>query len=85
VSDSPEYETTTFAVKNESDQPLTVVLEPWGDEHMLVPKSSLRIYAVGPQPAHMDIVIREKYVSLWGWSGATLDTEAPPHSRPACP
>ncbi|MBW3540276.1 MAG: hypothetical protein KY476_08395 [Planctomycetes bacterium] len=52
--------------------PLMLVLEPWGDEHPLLPDSEIRLEFIGP-PGHSPLIEwSEESVTAYGWAGSTV-------------
>jgi hypothetical protein len=62
-----------IAIRNTSKQPLTVYLEPWGEEHQLQIDGQLIVVGVGPKEGSGFVVEHsESSVSLSAWDGSTI-------------
>lgn len=77
-------------LRNDGAKPLTLILEPWGTEHVIAPGARVKIVARGPEGAgELEIVHGTDEVVVWGWSGSRVgivpeQEPAPdrPESRP---
>jgi len=56
--------------RNPSEQPLTLVVEPWADEFELVPGDAIEIVFVGPRLGKPEIWPYPGRVSIYGWDGS---------------
>jgi hypothetical protein len=61
-----------LGIRNLFAEPVTLCLEPWGDELSVPPKASYVIVAEGPGGAHLQVEYGEGRISVYGWSGSTL-------------
>lgn len=58
-------------VTNEHDHPITLVVEPWAEEHLLEPNRSLEVVGSGP-PGVFEVSTCKDNVTVYGWSGSTV-------------
>jgi hypothetical protein len=87
---APERE-QDVAVRNTGAKPLTLVLEPAGTRHTLVPYERVRVVVRGPSGAgQLKVVRRPEKVVVYGWDGSRLEvireqelTGAATETRPA--
>ena len=59
-------------IRNDSVEPMTIWLEPWGFEHTIPPNSSIRAVAVSPIEGRLEVADYGDTLAIYGWSGATL-------------
>lgn len=61
-----------LGIRNLFAEPVTLCLEPWGDELSVPPKASYVIVAEGPEGEHLQVGYGEGRISVYSWSGSTL-------------
>jgi hypothetical protein len=64
--------TQRLRVSNIYSEPITLCLEPWGDEISIPSNVSFEIVAEGPKGDHLEVTYEERRVSVYGWSGLIL-------------
>ena len=64
--------TQRLRVSNIYSEPITLCLEPWGDEISIPSNVSFEIVAEGPKGDHLEVTYEERRVSVYGWSGSIL-------------
>jgi hypothetical protein len=76
-----------ITIENSTDAPLHLMLEPWANEHDLLPGGSMRVTLAGPDPAEIGIEVRPDGIMFWGWVRSTLDdhVNAPGAPMPGIP
>jgi hypothetical protein len=57
---------TLVTVTNSNTIPVTLRLEPWGDEHAIPPVSSIQVRYSGPPGGELEIEHGPGEVVLWG-------------------
>jgi len=67
--------TGVFLVKNSTPQNLLLVLEFWGDEHVIAPGGSLRIRYKGPAESDVEIEAKADRLIIYGWTGSLLEVQ----------
>jgi hypothetical protein len=66
-----EY-TATLQLSNARTTPLTVVLEPWGDECVLAPGVVFDLHARGPAGGSLQCESGDSYIAVYAWPGAVV-------------
>jgi hypothetical protein len=59
---------TTF--RNPHDQPLEVIVEPWGEQHQMLPQESIRVVFYSVSDGEPEITVDKNCISIYGWAGA---------------
>lgn len=67
-----ENYTQHLRLSNDYSEPITLCLEPWGDEILIPSKATFEIVAEGPKGDGLEVACEERRVTVWGWSGSTL-------------
>jgi len=62
----------TIIVCNDQPSKIKVVIEPWGDEHDLLPVEELEITYSGPNGGLFEIESKPGQVILYGWEGSIV-------------
>ena len=86
-------DSVTVVFTNTGPDPLTIVLEPWADEHELPAGSRAELTSIGPESGQVEIELRGRYVVFYAPSAGTVrllidgrDVDANrPGPRPAFP
>lgn len=60
------------AINNAQSQGLTIVIEPWGEEHFLAPSDSLEVVLYGPPGGVAELRLEQGLATVSGWEGAEL-------------
>ena len=61
-------------ITNSSEKPLTVWLEPWGQDLQVAPGQSLDIVARSPSEGRLEVVNADDAVAVYAWPEATIQT-----------
>jgi hypothetical protein len=64
------------AVTNSGAAPVRLVLEPWGDETLVPPATTVRISFEGPQGGLLEIAVKPGQITVFGWEGSVLGMDA---------
>ena len=67
-----EMVTVPLVLRNVRSKTVTLVLEPWGEEHSLEPGSEIRLVFSGPPGDSPLVEWSEDCVTAYGWSGSTF-------------
>jgi len=59
-------------IVNSQDVEILFVLEPWGEQYKMLPRASFTVVASAPSHGELEIQIQEKRITIFGWSGATV-------------
>lgn len=59
-------------LRNDTSEPVTVWIEPWGWELAIPPNSSFKVVAVSPIEGQLEVVTDDATVTVYGWSGSTM-------------
>jgi len=66
----------SIRVRNPSARNIDLLLEPWGEHHVLSGQQTVRIMAAGPLSANpndvLEIEIGNDAITIYGWSGSTV-------------
>lgn len=57
---------------NSTSQPLTVRLEPWGDEFIMAPEMAYDLVAEGPGDDTLELAYGSGDITVWGWPGSVV-------------
>ena len=57
---------------NGGHRPVTVYLEPWGEQIILPPDGRFEVKAVGPEGEFLELVWGDDEVTIYGWSWSTI-------------
>ena len=68
----PQSTTTTTRLTNAAAGPVTLVLEPWGDEYPLAGKASVDVVATGPATGFLEVTFGHDRIVAYGWPGSIL-------------
>jgi len=61
-----------LTVRNSLSTRSVLVLEPWGDEHILDPKATVSLVADGPMPGKLEIEVGSGRLLIYGWKGSVI-------------
>ena len=86
------YKNST-TISNQSNRPLTLHVEPWGEQIPMPAGSRFQLVAVAKEQGEMEIQFEENDVLVWGWTGSVLTVfsngkemgDVPGSERPAVP
>lgn len=68
----------THYITNETDQPLDVWMEPWGDGFTLSPHAHVRLVGQSEMEGDLHIEYLPNRVMIYGWPGCTLQVNSHP-------
>jgi hypothetical protein len=57
-------------VKNSADVPITLCLEPWGDERSIPPRATYLVVLEGPEGGYPAVEWGDRRITVYGWSGS---------------
>jgi len=66
-------EKMALTITNSKDSELLLRLEPWGDEHSVASGVTCRIDAQGPRDGVLEIEVGESVLTVFGWTGCTVE------------
>jgi len=89
MKDGDEQE-IVLQLTNDRGKELRFILEPWGEEFVFAPRTSIRLIARGPRDDGPEITYEEDAVTYWGWTGSVAsiiqdETVQPAVKRPRVP
>lgn len=64
--------TASLSIKNSRGIPLTLHLEPWGDQIELPPDVALDVVAKASNEGAFEINLGDDHIAVWGWTGSIL-------------
>jgi hypothetical protein len=66
-----EY-TTSLRVCNAHAFPITLHLEPWGEQYTMPPEATFVVVARGPEGDALEMECAEDHIILYGWPGSVV-------------
>ena len=60
-------------LRNEGLRPLTVVLEPWGSRHLVMPGEEVFVIAQSPCEGELEVVREADEIMVYGWSESRVE------------
>ena len=66
-----EY-TTSLRVCNAHAVPITLHLEPWGEQYTMPPEVTFVVVARGPEGDVLEMECAEDHIVLYGWPGSVV-------------
>ena len=66
-----EY-TTSLRVCNAHAFPITLYLEPWGEQYTMPPEATFLVVARGPAGDALEVECAEDRIVLYGWPGSVV-------------
>ena len=66
-----EY-TTSLRVCNAHASPITLHLEPWGEQYTMPPEATFVVVARGPEGDALEVECAEEHIVLYGWPGSVV-------------
>ena len=63
---------TSITLQNSDEDSLTLHLEPWGEQHLILSGASVRLVATAEQSGEFEIEYATKNIFVWAWPTATL-------------
>jgi hypothetical protein len=78
-ANAPERVHDHAHVANDGAHPLTLILQPWMVEHLLVPGAAVVIDAHGPPGSHAELLVERTCdtATVWAWPGAGVRVTTP--------
>jgi len=70
-SDQPP-QVQSLRIRNTYPQPVTLHIEPWGDEVSMLPDAVYTIVIEGPGDDCLELDFRDRHVFAYGWPGSTV-------------
>ena len=64
--------TLKYVIKNDNPEPLTVIVEPWAEEVVISPESSLLLTVLYDREGLLETVIDPNYFTVWLWGGCRV-------------
>ena len=74
MPNSPEIKeyTTSLRVCNAHAGPITLHLEPWGEQYTMPPEATFLVVARGPEGDALEVECAEDHIVLYGWPGSVV-------------
>jgi hypothetical protein len=66
-----EY-TTSLRVCNAHASPITLYLEPWGEQYTMPPETTFVVVACGPVGDVLEVECAAEHIVLYGWPGSVV-------------
>jgi hypothetical protein len=66
-----EY-STSLRVCNARSFPMTLYLEPWGEQYTLAPEATFTAVARGPEGDTLEVEFADDHITLYGWPGSVV-------------
>ncbi len=66
---------TAVRLVNSRHSGITLVIEPWGEEHPLAPGAKVDVVATGPAGGKLEIEWRDSQVLVHGWGESRIRVE----------
>ena len=63
---------TSLRLCNARTIPVTLYLEPWGEQYTLMPEATFTVVARGPEGDTLEVEWTDDHITLYGWPGATV-------------
>jgi hypothetical protein len=63
---------TSVTLRNSDEASLTLHLEPWGEQHSVLPGASVRLVATAEQSGEFEVEHTARNIFVWAWPTATL-------------
>ena len=63
---------TTLRVSNTRSVPVTLYLEPWGEQYTMAPEATFTAVARGPEGDTLEVEVADDHIILYGWPGAVV-------------
>lgn len=68
---SSQSHVVSFRITNSEDAPVTLYLEPWGEDYAMAPGCVFEIELCGPDKGRAEIEYGKGFIAVYGWPGAT--------------
>ena len=63
---------TSLRVSNARSVPLTLYLEPWGEQYTMAPEATFTAVAKGPEGDTLEVEWADDHIVLYGWPGSMV-------------
>jgi hypothetical protein len=63
---------TSLRVYNARSVPLTLYLEPWGEQYTMAPEATFTAVAKGPEGDTLEMEWADNHIVLYGWAGSVV-------------
>lgn len=63
---------TSLRVHNSRSVPLTLYLEPWGEQYTMAPEATFTAVARGPEGDTLEVEWADDHIVLYGWPGSVV-------------
>jgi hypothetical protein len=60
-------------VWNSKSTPLSLVLEPWGEQFTVAPESGVDVVGEGPADGRFEVSVQDDGIAVYGWTGSTVE------------
>jgi hypothetical protein len=64
--------TLEYRIHNKNPEPLTVIVEPWAEEIVLSPESSLLLKILYDKEGLLEVETNPNYYVVWLWGGCRV-------------
>jgi hypothetical protein len=64
--------TLEYRIHNKNPEPLTVIVEPWAEEVVISPESSLLLTVLYKTEGLLETVVDPNYFTVWLWGGCRV-------------
>lgn len=64
--------TMKYLITNDHPEALTVIVEPWAEEVVLSPKSSLLLTVLCDREGMLEVATDPNYFTVWFWAGCRV-------------
>lgn len=65
--------TVRALVVNSREEQVEFHLEPWGSVYPMPPGATFEVVAAGPVGGHLEVVVGDERIAVWGWAGSVVD------------
>jgi hypothetical protein len=63
---------TSLRISNSRSIPLTLYLEPWGEQYTMAPESTYTVVSRGPEGDALEVECTDDHIVLYGWPGSVV-------------
>ena len=64
--------TMSLRVCNAYAVPITLYLEPWGEQYTMPPEATFLVVARGPEGDALEVACAEDHIAVYGWPGSVV-------------
>jgi hypothetical protein len=69
--ETKEY-STSLRVCNAHSFPMTLCLEPWGEQYTMAPEATFTAVARGPEGDTLEVEFADDRITVYGWPGSVV-------------